>query len=195
MRFLDKPVEKGFLAVCFLLGISVWCLYPESFIADDSYFYMVVARNLALTGVQTFSDITVTNGVHPLWIYLLSGYSYLVSLLSPASLYQAAYIVPLSAALLAVGLMLLWRVGTLINLPPFSLVIIPMTMLLGLGLLGSEAIVHFASLCLLLLISVQVTHWTPLRAALAGLVCACVIFSRLDSLFVVAGFCLWHYFP
>lgn len=193
MTISSKPADKWFLAAVLIIGILMWSLHANWFIADDSCFYLVVARNVALNGVQTFSSITPTNGVHPLWTYLLSGYSYLLILNSGALNYLAC-IVPLSAALLIGGVIILWRTGTLLNVHPFSLVIIPSVFLLGLGVLGSEAIVHFFSISMLLFVCSFFKEWTLWRCFAAGLISASVILSRLDSVFVVAGFFLWHLF-
>lgn len=40
---------------------------------DDAYYYTVIARNLATTGISTFDGQTLTNGYHPLWLLVLTG--------------------------------------------------------------------------------------------------------------------------
>jgi hypothetical protein len=37
---------------------------------DDAYYYLLIARNLAETGTATFDGVNVTNGYHPLWLWL-----------------------------------------------------------------------------------------------------------------------------
>jgi hypothetical protein len=37
---------------------------------DDAYYYLMIARNLAQTGIATFDGVNVTNGYHPLWLWL-----------------------------------------------------------------------------------------------------------------------------
>jgi hypothetical protein len=191
---LAKSTDKWLLGVFLVVGISVWGLYPDSFIPEDAFFYLVIARNMALTGSQTFSDIAITNGVHPLWTYLLSGYSYLISLFDPSILNQPLYVVPLSSVLFIGGILVFWRVGTLLNLPPLPIVILPAALLLGWSVLGSEAIFHFFLLSILLFICSSYRDWNPLRCCVAGLICACVILARLDSAFVVAAFFFWHFY-
>ena len=58
------------------MGTVSWWLYPNSYIGDDPLFYLVVARNMVFSGIQSFSGIFPTNGVHPLWQYLLAGFTY-----------------------------------------------------------------------------------------------------------------------
>jgi hypothetical protein len=43
-------------------------LRPAHFLPDDSYFYLVIAQNIAAGQGSTFHGITETNGYHPLWM-------------------------------------------------------------------------------------------------------------------------------
>jgi hypothetical protein len=43
-------------------------LRPAHFLPDDSYFYLVIARNIVSGQGSTFHGITETNGYHPLWM-------------------------------------------------------------------------------------------------------------------------------
>ena len=43
-------------------------LRPTHFLPDDSYFYLVIAKNIAAGQGSTFHGITPTNGYHPLWM-------------------------------------------------------------------------------------------------------------------------------
>ena len=36
------------------------------FAEDDAYYYLVIARNIAHSGVSTFDQQSLTNGYHPL---------------------------------------------------------------------------------------------------------------------------------
>ncbi len=80
------------------LGLLPWIMAPQTFISDDSYFYLVIARNLALSGEQTFSGVFFTNGVHPLWTYILAVWSYGVSWIDPVLLHGPFVFLPLSIA-------------------------------------------------------------------------------------------------
>ena len=41
------------------------------FAEDDAYYYLVIARNIAHSGVSTFDQQSLTNGYHPLWLAVL----------------------------------------------------------------------------------------------------------------------------
>jgi hypothetical protein len=43
------------------------------YLEDDAYYYLVIARNIAESGVSTFDGQTLTNGYHPLWLLILVG--------------------------------------------------------------------------------------------------------------------------
>jgi hypothetical protein len=179
------------LALLVLAGLFSWFLRPEAFIADDSYFYLVIARNLAATGRQTFSGVVPTNGVHPLWCYLLAAYGWLVSLVDSSLLWHVRTTIPLSAILLLVGVRNFLRVAGLLRAPAVLLVGIPLTLLLTTRILESEAVLYFAALSYLTLISLDGSldrRSGPYKAALA---CACVFFARLDSVFFIACYFVW----
>lgn len=40
---------------------------------DDAFYYLVIARNFAASGVATFDGVTPTNGYHPLWMLMEAG--------------------------------------------------------------------------------------------------------------------------
>lgn len=43
-----------------------------SFFIDDAFYYLLIARNFAASGVPTFDGINPTNGFHPLWMLVLA---------------------------------------------------------------------------------------------------------------------------
>ncbi|HYC37457.1 MAG TPA: hypothetical protein VEC19_13610 [Usitatibacter sp.] len=43
-----------------------------TFFIDDAFYYLLIARNFADTGVPTFDGVNPTNGFHPLWMLLLA---------------------------------------------------------------------------------------------------------------------------
>jgi len=40
-------------------------------VPDDTFYYLLIARNLAHTGRSTFDGVSATNGYHPLWMAVL----------------------------------------------------------------------------------------------------------------------------
>lgn len=72
----------GYWALRF--GAEQWFVY----MADDAFYYFVVARNLARDGVSSFDGLVLTNGYQPLWQALLA----VESLLHPASFAPVVFI-------------------------------------------------------------------------------------------------------
>ena len=63
------------LAVYFLVLMARFAYIGElylSFFTDDFFYYLVVARNLALHGTSTFNGLQLTNGYHPLWLLAMT---------------------------------------------------------------------------------------------------------------------------
>lgn len=185
---LDKLILAGYLCV----AVGFWIYNVKAFVVEDSFFYLVIARNIALFGKQTFSGLFSTNGVHPLWLYLLSGYSYLVSLVDPDLLFDEHYALPLSVALLALGSWNLWKTGEKLGVSPLLFSLVPTAFLTAFGLLYSEAHAHFFVLSILLRVSageLKDRSWAP---PLLGLLAGLLFLGRLDSLFFLSGFYLWY---
>lgn len=55
-------------------GYAVYRLATRgiSHFIDDAFYYLLIARNFAETGVPTFDGIHATNGFHPLWMLMLA---------------------------------------------------------------------------------------------------------------------------
>ncbi|NOZ22832.1 MAG: hypothetical protein GXP25_17275 [Planctomycetes bacterium] len=182
----------GWLGLLVVLSIP-WWIDPTFFIADDSYFYLQTAKNIALTGKQTFNGLFPTNGLHPLWLYLLSLYSWLVSLLSPGLLSHPAFAIPLSAALLALGAVNFWKVARILRVNAWLLVSIPLMYLWLFRVLYSEGHLFYFCLSLLTRVTLDGTRESTRGHLLIGLLCAFVFLSRLDSLFFVAAYFVWYF--
>jgi hypothetical protein len=170
---------------------ACWLLFPDLFIAEDSYFYLVTARNLALTGRQSFSGLYPANGLHPLWLYSLSAYSWLISRLGPGLLANPAYAAPLSAVFLVLGTLFFKRTARSLRVPLAFLALPPVCFITVFGMLYSEAHLYYFSLALLTALATDkgrgIGHDLAVGAA-AGL----VFLSRLDSVFFLAAFYVWY---
>lgn len=180
------------LTAMFAVGLISWTLYPRAFIWDDSYFYLVIARNIVFDGSQTFSNLYVTNGIHPLWLYLLTGYSYLVSAFSPQALFHPVYAVPLAALLVLVGTVNLWKAAALLRLPRLLFAGLPLAYVLFFHVLYSEAHVYYAALSWLLLLLVRNRTGCIQNPYLVGVAAGLVFLGRLDSVFMVMCFLVWY---
>ncbi|HUT53362.1 MAG TPA: hypothetical protein VM658_08230 [bacterium] len=179
------------LSYCVLVAIC-WLIFPAFFIAGDSYFYLVTARNLALTGRQSFSGIYPTNGLHPLWLYCLSAYSWLVSLVDAKLLYNPAYAAPLPAIFLILGTLSLRRTARSLQAPFAFLALPPVCFLTIFGMLYSEAHLYYFSLSLLSALATEKGRGGLRRHLAVGAAAGLVFLSRLDSVFFVAAFYVWY---
>jgi len=173
-----------------ILIVVAWPMSPPTFIAEDCFFYLVVARNLALDGVQTFSGLTGANGFHPLWLYLLSAYTWLVHSIWPEAIRWAGYATPLSAAVLLGATQSLLLIARRLRVSAPIAAGIPVVFFGCAGVLYSEGHLH-------LLLLAWLTHATlssddARGPARVGVLAALTFLARLDSVFVVAALWLWY---
>ena len=176
------------VAFLFTFMIGMWLLRTEAFISDDSYFYLVISRNLALEGHQTFSGIMSTNGAHPLWLYVLTAYSWIVSsIFGPESLNSPQFALPLSVALLGGGCVVWWKIGGILRIHQPTLVFIPLTFVTFFGVLYSEIHLLFFTLSLLVMSVISRSSGGRLGYILIGAMSALVVLSRLDTIFLIGA--------
>ncbi len=178
------------VAVAFVA--AVWATWPSCFIADDSYFYLVIARNLAIDGAQTFSGIVPTNGFHPLWQYVLAGFYAVVAKVDPTALRWAGLVAIPAAACLWVGADQLCRAARRAGVSPLLVVGVPLTFLSVLGVLGSEAHAQFAALGALTHRCLRDDGGTPRGSVAIGLLAGLLVLSRLDAALIVVVLLVWH---
>ena len=179
-------ISTALLTTASSLIIALWVWKAPAFIPDDAIFYLVIARNLALDGHHTFSGIMPTNGVHPLWLYLLSVYSWAVAFVfGPESLNNIRTALPLSAALLAGGCAVWWKIGRVLRVNRIALVSIPFAYLACSVVLYSEVHLLFFTLSLLVLSLVKLDDQRRTKWFVVGALSALVVLSRLDAVFAV----------
>lgn len=193
MRANTRAAFRRYPALVALLALTgvFWTRNTLPFVAEDCYFYAIIARNIALRGVQSFWGVEPTNGVHPLWVLLLGGYSWIVSLFSTDALYHAVYGVPLSLALLGGGAINWMYVADQARLPRSVLVFPQLVYLSVFGLVYSEAHLSFFALSWLGRLACTDEDRQP-RPILVGLAAAAVFLARLDNMFYVGAFVLWY---
>jgi hypothetical protein len=103
LRVAALSVLAGaFIVLCWRLWLAS---RGTDFFSDDAYYYAVIARNVVRTGRLTFDGVTLTNGFHPLLLWLeaagfaLFGTSaapavqYLVLNMSMAAIFLATFII------------------------------------------------------------------------------------------------------
>lgn len=165
---------------------AIWLWRPAAFIADDSYFYAVIARNIARGAGQTFSGVFPTNGAHPLWLYLMAGWATILEALHAPWLDRLEFAVLPAAALMALGAVALVRLSQRWKLDATLAVLPSVVFLSAFGVLYSEAHAHFAALSLLAVLVARDAH-----PAVLGLATAALVLARLDSVFLVPFLVAW----
>ncbi|MEW5940201.1 MAG: hypothetical protein AB1750_11095 [Chloroflexota bacterium] len=183
-----------FLILYFALLWVIQLFDVRRFIVDDSYFYLVIARNIALHGEQTFSGLFSTNGIHPLWLYLLSAWDWVVSLACVDCLYNLYWTLPLNLGMLALGGWAGWQTAGRLGINRALFASLPMGFLSAFHTLNSEAFLYYASLSVLLLLALDTGADRKRRLVAIGLAGAAVFLSRLDAVFFVAAFFVWLWF-
>lgn len=163
------------------------------FFPDDGFFYMVIARNVALGYGSTFDRVDPTNGYQPLWLVVLAVAYRLIGPLSPDAGQRLTLLLGV-AGVLAGGVLFL-RILQRVSCPPrFQ----PLAVAVYLGAsafhsFGMEAHLGIA-LALWLILSVW-DDWPaperaslPLsRAAILGIAGALVVLCRLDNALFVGA--------
>ena len=190
-RFLTGA-ESAVLPVLLAAGGVAWLLRPEAFIGDDGYFYLVIARNLALHGEQTFSGIFATNGFHPLWGYGLAGYSRLVAWVDPDLLWNVRTAIPLAVCVLIVAGWNLRCSAIRLGVWPPLFVGVPLLLVVMNRVLFSEAALYLLTLSVLVRLSTGDRLQRRFGPELAGVVCGLTFLARLDSIFLLAAWSGWY---
>ena len=182
MSFPSKAVVL--VVAIAVVGAAAWVIQPTRFISDDSYFYLVVARNVALHGHQTFSNVTDTNGFQPLWGYTLILYSFVVGQIHANWLWNRHYALPLSIGVLATAVWVWLRLSSRFRLNPALVAGVPVAFVCCFGVLYSEASVELLLIGLLALRftspSDESSRWWAITGLLAGL----TVLARIDMVFL-----------
>lgn len=170
---------------------AAWAFWCEVFVTDDSYFYLVIARNIVEHGSQTFNRVIPTNGFHPLWGYLLVVYDGLISIAFPDCLGRIESALPLVLAVVVAGVVQTRRLVKQIGAEPTVALAIPLVFLSYLGVLYSEA--HLSWLCLTWFCAVLTngSSSTSRHAVLVGVAASCCFLARLDTAFTVSFLLAW----
>src|SRR5471032_965990 len=102
-RFALPIALVSALGVAIVIGYWPVRLWHEGWLdllADDAFFYFIIAKNLATQGLSSFDGVTLTNGYQPLWQAVLAVQYLLASgSLAPTVFVEAAAVA--AAAFLA----------------------------------------------------------------------------------------------
>ncbi|MGQ9706173.1 MAG: hypothetical protein ACUVWP_04115 [bacterium] len=83
---LSKKNRLSFFILIILILFSIYIASLSFFpkpgslvtLADDAYYYLQISRNIALGNGSTFDEINMTNGYHPLWLFILVPFHFIV---------------------------------------------------------------------------------------------------------------------
>jgi hypothetical protein len=170
-------------ALLVVLFGMVFILKPENLYADDSYFYLQVAWNIARGMGSTFNNVMPTNGYHPLFMLVCTAVFKIFPERLVAIHAVAAVIVLLDVLMLVTVRRILLRTGG--DLWPISLLLlVPFSFLTQLGTEGALSGFLLALMMLFAYKLVQAPDGS--KAVLYNLVAALAVLTRLDSIFIIA---------
>ncbi len=147
---------------------------------DDAFYYLIIAKNIAASGVSTFDHLSLTNGYHPLWLGVLV----LQDLTVGPSIFVT---LSLSALFLCGGLYLFLRlVAAAPGILQAALTFCFILLFERFGLAGMEV----ALLVFCVGLFVTALDWAmaggPRRGLVLGLAAAACVGARIDSAFFIA---------
>jgi hypothetical protein len=186
-----RTINAGTLLI--VLVAAAWIFYAPlrdparimSFVEDDFYYYLKVARNVSDGRGSTFNGITRTNGYHPLYLLVISTICKCTQ--SVAGIFRGLWLVWVSAlvATFVFARRLLERPdsGPWLANALALLFLIPCVHLFCQGMEVTLTVPLAAGL--MLAFRSRPASWTLLRAAGIGLLAALTVLSRLDSIFLV----------
>lgn len=179
--------------IVFFAALAVfWLCFTPAFVSDDSYFYLVIARNLALHRGLTFSQLYPTNGVHPAWQAVVGCYAWVISIFDVQLLNSPRTYVPLPLVFLVWASANFIRVFKRLNLESSVPVLLMAGCLSVLGVLFSEAHLSYFALSCLARVSNDGDEESWRHAAKLGLAAAFVFLARLDSVFLLPPLYVWY---
>ncbi len=152
----------------------------RDFSVDDTFYYAQTAKNLAQHGIVSFDGVNLTNGFHPLWLFLLVPVYWL-----PLDSIEAVHLArQLDVALVAVALLCLTRVAQLGSACWFLVVPVLLRALQYRALyVGLEASCNLLTVSLALLCAMR--FWerpdTRRQVLLGAALCASVL-ARLENI-------------
>jgi len=109
-RTWSERVGWGVALLAFLVVAWPAFILPDepllTSFTDDTYYYLVVARHVAAGDGFTFDGLHPTNGYQPLWLFLLIP----LFIIFPGEFPPLRGLILLQAIVLAIALLLLWRI-------------------------------------------------------------------------------------
>jgi hypothetical protein len=184
----STPYGNRFLFVvttAFVLLTIPFHLKPDNFIVDDGYFYLQIARNIALGFGSTFNGVMPTNGYHPLWMLVCV----CAASFTKASTYLVQFVATISDALILLSIYLFVDICKISRLKGATAgigIIVLMTTTMGIWRMLEADL----SLTLQLLILALFVRWqaasrpfTVVKGLSVGVLLGLALLTRLDLVF------------
>jgi hypothetical protein len=179
------------LALFYLAIIISSCInFTDLNFVTDAYYYFALSRNIVAGQGLTFDGVSITTGVHPLWLAVTTLIYYLTS---NAAIFHTVIFFIVSLLILGAHFLLSRvAIATGISLNTFTLISIPV-FLVNLSLLGSgtENTLLLFLISLFLWLHYQDHQPGPAHCITLGVVLLLIYFCRLDNIFLVAVYLPW----
>lgn len=191
LKSIPRPVLYLFYFGLLVRLVLAWL--PEKYlfyvIYDDAYYYFAIARNLISRGMLSADGITLTNGFHPLWLFVIAPIYFFFAknlwlsvhlVLTVCALLDtaAAFIVYKILGKLGKPKMGLWAAGFYLVHP----------YVLQYSMSGLETALNSFLLAYLVYLSLSATCERLESGWLGfGIVCGLVLLARTDNLFAVGA--------
>lgn len=204
MSFIKDTTPKR-LIYLFSFGLLIRLVLawlPEKYffylVSDDAYYYFSVARNLATRGMLSADGITLTNGFHPLWLFMMTPIYLLFGASNPWLSIHVT--ITLAAFFDMAAAFLIYKVLERLGKPNVGFWAAAFYTVTPYGLLhtmnGLETAQNNFFLALLVYLSVKADlEWLKTNWFFLGCVCGLTLLSRTDNIFVVSvflAFLLWR---
>ncbi len=164
---------------------------PEKYlfylVYDDAYYYFSIARNFATRGMLSADGITLTNGFHPLWLFIITP----IYMLFKTDHWLSIHLVlTLSAAFDVLAAFLIYKVLERLGRPNVAFWTTAFYLFNPYGLQhtmdGLEIGLNNFFLALILYCSVKITpEWLKTGWFPFGVICGLALLSRTDNIIIV----------
>jgi len=190
------PYGRRFLFIvtaAFVLLTIPFHLKPDNFVVDDGYFYLQIARNIALGQGSTFNGVMPTNGYHPLWMLICVCAAYFTKV--STTLIQAAAAISDAFALSSVYLFIyICKISKIKGATAGIAVIVFMTTTLGIWRMLEADLAFALQLVILALLvrwKLQGRRVTLARGLSLGCLIGLALLARLDLVFFALFVCIY----
>jgi hypothetical protein len=157
------------------------------FFADDLFYYIELARNVLAGKGMTFDEITITNGVQPLWFLVIAGIGSIFKFES------IAFFVVLYAiiCIITVGsTCYFWKLVRILQWPKEIIILSVASYGLSCSYMSAYGMEACLSLLLIPIFTIKAVTSDELNISL-GFMVSLVILSRLDAIILVASICAY----